>query len=236
MTGKVRVDIDGCPPDNTPPSGSVAINGGAANAWGPKVMLGLKATDNRTGPTSIKVRISNSPELNDAGRLQHAVEQILVSSRQWSLVNPTMGGTAAVGSKTVYVQFGDRAGNWSGLFTDTIRMRTDAANGCTAAKLQTPRAFSVSYLEQLFPRGDADFFKFRLTSRTAVRIGLSSLPLNYGLALFNKDCERIALSSNSGTTPEVIRRTLARGTYFARVGAPLRLYSIDTYVLRIGKP
>jgi uncharacterized repeat protein (TIGR01451 family) len=237
VTPHVKVKIMECPPDITPPSGSISINRGALTAWGSRVLLSLNATDDRTSRRHIRMRVSNSPALTADGRLVHATTESLASERRWSMTNPATGGTPVGGEKTVYVQFSDRAGNWSSAFSDSIRMRRDAANTCSGAKLQRRRPLNVAFREQIFPRADVDHFKFRLASRKDVTIRLGNLPLNYRLALLNNSCQRLAFSDNRGTGTEVIRRTLRAGTYVVRVGSTsVNLFSISPYALKISVP
>jgi hypothetical protein len=89
--------------DTTPPTGSISINGGAFIVSGSEVTLTLDASD-PSGVTSM--RISNSCTS-------------FPSSRPYATtVTHTL--TSDLGTKTVCVQFGDGAGNWSGSFSDTI--------------------------------------------------------------------------------------------------------------------
>lgn len=92
------------PPDATPPTGSVQINGGAANTSQPAVTLTLAATDDASGVT--RMRFSNDG-VNFAASIPFA------ASAPWTL-------SSGDGSKTVYAQFQDGAGNWSASATATV--------------------------------------------------------------------------------------------------------------------
>jgi len=113
--------------DSTPPSGSVAINGGAATTSNPNVVMSVPATDSGSGLSL--VRISNDSTVDGNGRLSGA------DATSYTYTNPiawTM--TAGLGTKTVYVQWRDAAGNWSGVSSDDILVTTDTTppNATTA--------------------------------------------------------------------------------------------------------
>jgi uncharacterized repeat protein (TIGR01451 family) len=228
----VSVRMTGCPPDTTPPTGSVLINRGQPIVWGPKVLLSLNVSDDRTGDKSILMRLSNSSEAS-AGRLVHAVGEAYVPARRWSLISPDKGGTGATGQKSVFAQFRDRAGNWSPVFSDSIEMRSDAPNSCAVAAPGPRRALDVTFRETIYPRRDVDWFKFRLSSRRAVVISVGQLPANFSLALAGSRCGILVRSDRLGTAPEVIRRTLGPGLYFVRVrGARITTESVRPYTIR----
>jgi hypothetical protein len=104
--------------DSTPPSGSVAINGGAATTSNTNVVMSVPATDSGSGLSL--VRISNDSTVDGNGRLSGA------DATSYTYTNPiawTM--TAGLGTKTVYVQWRDAAGNWSGVSSDDILVTAD---------------------------------------------------------------------------------------------------------------
>jgi uncharacterized repeat protein (TIGR01451 family) len=229
----VSISISGCPPDTTPPTGSLSVNGGAGIAYGPRVMLGLTAIDRGTPLDKMIMRISNSGQLS-SGVLQFATNEAFAASRGWSLTSPSTGGSGGTGVKTVYVQFRDNSGNWSAVFQDSIRMTRDAPNSCSAVRPTERRATGTWQWEQIYPRGDSDWFKYRLGSRRSVSVLLASLPANYRLELFTSRCVRLAASNNRGTTSETITRTLSAGTYFVRVSpTSTTIARIDTYAVRM---
>ena len=97
--------------DTSPPTGTVVINGGAAATNSRTVTLTLSATD--------ALSAGDSDALLQYGKL-------VLDGRG---VRATKTWTAVVraGTKTVYVQFKDAAGNWSSLpITDTIVLDTTA--------------------------------------------------------------------------------------------------------------
>jgi glucose/arabinose dehydrogenase/chitodextrinase len=107
--------------DNQPPTGSVVINGGAAATNSTTVTLALTATDAVTSVT--QMRFSNNGT-------SFSTAEAFAPTKTWTLSN-------SAGTKTVYVQFRDAAGNWSTTVTDTIVRDTTAPtiSGRTATSI-----------------------------------------------------------------------------------------------------
>jgi uncharacterized repeat protein (TIGR01451 family) len=230
LSAFATVRMTGCPPDTTPPTGSVVINRGQPIAWGPSVLLSLGVSDDRTGDKSILMRISNA---TSSGSLVDPFKQPYVPSRRWSLTNPNAGGTAGTGPKSVFARFRDRAGNWSAIVDDDIVMRADAPRRCSTAATRGRRALDVTLRETVYPAGDVDWFKFRLTNRRSVVVTLTHLPANFSLALAGHRCGILVRSDRFGTSTEAIRRTLGPGLYFVRVqGTSTATQSIRPYRVR----
>ena len=96
--------------DNQSPTGTVSINGGAAATNSTSVTLTLTATDAVTSVT--QMRFSNNGN-------SFSTAETFAPTKAWTLSN-------GAGTKTVYVQFRDAAGNWSTAVTDTIVLDTTA--------------------------------------------------------------------------------------------------------------
>ena len=96
------------PPDTTPPTGTVRINGGAVSANLTAVTLALSATDNATGVA--QMRFSNDG-------VNFSAPVAFATTASWAL-------SSGDGAKTVSVQFRDGAGNWSNAFTAAIILDT----------------------------------------------------------------------------------------------------------------
>lgn len=96
------------PPDTTPPTGNLQINGGAASTPQQAVTLALAATDDATGVTHM--RFSNDGETFGAA-------MAFAATAPWTL-------SSGDGTKTVYAQFQDGAGNWSALVPASITLVT----------------------------------------------------------------------------------------------------------------
>jgi hypothetical protein len=77
--------------------------------------LAISGDDATTSVT--RMRVSNSRRLRK-GLLRNGVELPFRASLEWLLTDTAWGGTQADGTKRVYVQLRDRAGNWSAPFTD----------------------------------------------------------------------------------------------------------------------
>jgi hypothetical protein len=110
--------------DTQPPTGTIVINGGAAATNNRTVTLTVSATDGQGAVT--QMRFSNTGG-------SYSTAEAYATTKTWTL-------TTGAGTKTVYVQFRDAAGNWSGAFTDTIVLDTTrptisavAASGITAS-------------------------------------------------------------------------------------------------------
>jgi hypothetical protein len=96
--------------------GSVLINGAAASTTSGTVTLTL--TPSAPSPV-VLLRVSNDPTLN-GGQLLIGKNYQLRPTISWSLTDPNYGGSGTSGTKFVYVQFGDGAGNWSTVRSDSI--------------------------------------------------------------------------------------------------------------------
>ncbi len=90
--------------DNQAPSGSVVINGGAGLTRSRAATLTLSATDTLSAVT--QMRFSNTGT-------SFSTAEAYATTKAWTL-------SSGSGTKTVYAQFKDATGNWSGSFTDTI--------------------------------------------------------------------------------------------------------------------
>ena len=95
--------------DKGAPTGSVTINDGASNTRSRSVTLSLSATDPLPGSGVSQMRISNTQS-----GLTSAPWEAYSTTKPWTL-------SSGQGTKTVYVQYRDGAGNRSGVVTDTIR-------------------------------------------------------------------------------------------------------------------
>ena len=95
--------------DKSAPTGSVIINDGASSTRSRSVTLTLDATDPSPGSGVSQMRISNT----ESG-LSSATWEAYSTTKAWTL-------SSGKGTKTVYVQYRDGAGNPSAVVTDTIR-------------------------------------------------------------------------------------------------------------------
>jgi hypothetical protein len=110
-----------CVADATRPTVKVRIDDGAASTTDPLVTLDIDPAD--TGSGVSRLRISDSPATRDGVLAKGLTMAVRDRVRQWSLVDPTYGGSTRRGTRTVYVQARDRAGNWSKVAKDTITFR-----------------------------------------------------------------------------------------------------------------
>jgi hypothetical protein len=111
--------------DQTKPTASVVINGGASSTSTRMVTLTLTASDN-IGVTGLL--ISNSPTMEQRNGDAGSQDTLMwaepldgnPSTVRWSLTDLYRGGNNASGTKTVYVQWQDSQGNWSAVASDSI--------------------------------------------------------------------------------------------------------------------
>jgi hypothetical protein len=96
--------------DDQPPSGTVVVDGGAPATNDTAATLTLSATDPQG--TVVAMRFSSTGA-------SWSVPEPYATSRAWTLD----GGD---GTKTVYAQFEDQAGNWSAVASDEIALDTAA--------------------------------------------------------------------------------------------------------------
>jgi hypothetical protein len=96
--------------DATAPSGTVSINGGAANTSSTTVSVAVPATDTGGSGMSL-VRLSNASDMSNATTL------VYTTPISWTI-------PAGDGNKTVYVEWRDAAGNWSATANDSINLNT----------------------------------------------------------------------------------------------------------------
>jgi hypothetical protein len=94
--------------DTVLPKGTISINGGAASTSSRSVTLRLSASDLSPASGVASMRFRNG------GTTTWTSWQTYSTSKSWTL-------TTGAGTKTVYVQYRDRAGNISAAASDTIR-------------------------------------------------------------------------------------------------------------------
>ena len=114
------VRIYTCSNDSKPPTGSVVINDGAATTSTAAVTLRLTSNDESSWVT--RLRISNKGAVNANGVLKVGWTLPIRDALQWDLSASAWGGTGGLGTKRVYAQVRDAAGNWSAVFSDEIEL------------------------------------------------------------------------------------------------------------------
>ena len=106
--------------DSTAPVGTATINAGATTTTSADVSVAVPATD--TGGSTVSlVRVSNSAATS-GGVLTSGTTFVYDTPVPWTL-------TGGDGTKTVYVQWRDSAGNWSTPVNDTIVLDATAPTG-----------------------------------------------------------------------------------------------------------
>jgi hypothetical protein len=116
--------------DTIAPSGTIIINSGSAFTTSANVSLALSAMDATSG--LYQMRFSND-------NATWSTSEAYGTSKAWTLA-------AGDGSKTVYVQYRDNAGNVSTSFTDTIILDTVAPTGSIVVNGGATYATSASVI------------------------------------------------------------------------------------------
>jgi hypothetical protein len=178
--------------DTQAPTGSVQINSGAAYARSTGVTLNLSAADPGSGVAAMRIRNSNTATWSAA--------RAYSTSAAWTL-------PAGDGSKTVYVQYQDRAGNWSAAYGDGIYL--DTSLPVAGAPVQTVVADT-----QLG------------ASTVPVRVAWGGSDTGSGVAQYQVQQKRYISGAwqgwtwlSSGTTASATNAQMAGGTYQLQVRA-----------------
>jgi hypothetical protein len=105
---------------------SVTIDNGSSSTADSSATVKLVATDSPNGPSLM--RVSSKPPVNCATGCQMSPtftrQSAYSPSFTWDLTDPTWGGVAGDGTKQVWVQVVDAAGNASAIRGDTIMLDT----------------------------------------------------------------------------------------------------------------
>ncbi len=101
--------------DTLAPTGTIIINGGAASTNSTNVTLTLSCSD-----------------LQGCSEMQFSNDGITYSSPEPYATTKAWTLTSGDGTKTVYAQFKDTAGNWSTAYNDTILLETTVKIGGTS--------------------------------------------------------------------------------------------------------
>jgi hypothetical protein len=179
-------------PDTIRPSGTVLINNGAARTNSTAVTLKLSATDPAPGSGVAQMRFSNNGSTWSG----------------WEAYATTKGWTlgSANGTKTVYAQFKDGAGNVSvaaqdAIVLDTIKPRVSTATP-TGTGIGRGTNVAATFSEKMSPTSitSSTFKLYRVTSSgttqvTNVTVTLSSDGLKATLNPFGSSTTRLAAST-----------------------------------------
>ncbi len=103
--------------DGLPPNGSVSINGGAEYSTSAQVTVSVPGTDAQTSVN--RVRLS-ADSLVAAYTLKTGVTLPHSPAVGWDFADLALNSSTADGVRTLWVQWRDRAGNWSAPQKDTI--------------------------------------------------------------------------------------------------------------------
>jgi hypothetical protein len=108
---------------------------------------------------------------------------------------------------------------------------SDAPNTCSQAPIQTsiggwsPGTLGTST--------DVDWYRFKIKSKTAMRIVLGNLPVAANLSLYSGCSSLLKTSARGGRSPEEIIRMLGAGTYALKVSGTGAFDPDNAYQLRV---
>jgi hypothetical protein len=126
--------------DFNPPTGTVRINDINAGTASPNVTVKVLGRDDISGVTQVK--LSNNGTTFSSPQTYTGSEST-AQAISWDVTNPTYGGTAADGVKTVYAQFKDASGKWSASESDTIELNRQGGSSpySNAVLIDAPAAY-----------------------------------------------------------------------------------------------
>jgi hypothetical protein len=161
-----NLGIDGTPPRNV----SVSINGGAANVASLDVTLTIAAIDDFSGMSLMRFR-------NDGGSF--SAWEPFATSRPWNLASG--GGSSATGTRTVWMEVQDTAGNPAAAFDSIYHYVPPVAFGNACAGSLGLPTFAVSGVPGI---GSVVTFQIGSTAASTAQVwlGVSSTTWN-GLTL-----------------------------------------------------
>ena len=114
------IRIYACARDDDRPEGDLSIEDGAATTSDAVVALSLEWSDATTWVTHM--RFSGSGNADDDGNLRSGLVMPVRGTFSWDLEDTTFGGTGEPGTRRVFGQVRDAAGNWSAIFQDSIEL------------------------------------------------------------------------------------------------------------------
>ncbi len=111
------------------------------------------------------------------------------------------------------------------------RTATDRADSAAAARRAGPERANT-WLREAMSAGDVDWFRYRLSSTTAVSVTLGSLPADYDLTVFDSTGRARGTSTRKGRTFDEAWVRLPAGDVLVRVTRK-RGATAGTYALRL---
>ena len=99
--------------DTAAPTGSFALASNENLCSAPRVRLDFQLDDGSDGSGAVYVRLSNQAATETDGQLSAGRTYPATTQIPWQLDDPATGGSNSTGSRTVYGQWRDVAGNWS---------------------------------------------------------------------------------------------------------------------------
>ena len=139
--------------DGAPPTGTITIDDQAATTADSDVVVKALGRDDVSGVDQVRL----SEDGVSWRTFGYTPNSSIPTSIAWSLLDPTVGGSATTGTRTVYAQFHDAAGSWGPTATDTIGY-------APAAPPPPPPPVTVDYASTV--AGDSPLAYWRLGETT----------------------------------------------------------------------
>jgi len=186
-------------PDTTPPTGTISINNGAQYTNSTSVTLTLSASDSGSGVS--RMRFSNDGT-------SWSGEENYATSKAWALISGD-------GTKTVYVQYKDNAGNWSGSISDTIILDTTLPTGTISINNGAQYTNSTSVTLNLSASDSSGVSKMRFSNDGTSWSGEENYATSKAWALISGDGTRtvyVQYKDNAGNWSGSISDTIILDT------------------------
>lgn len=119
--------------DTTAPTGSFALDPNDKLCQAPQVSLDFSLSDGQGGSGTVLLRVSNSPGTDGMGLLSSARVYPATDQINWAMDDPATGGSAATGTRQVYAQWRDVAGNWSTVSNTSFKLTLPGTAQLTVA-------------------------------------------------------------------------------------------------------
>ena len=135
--------------DNAAPTGSFGLDPGDKLCSAPDVQLDFSLSDGANGSGTVLLAVSNSSATDAGGLLSAARVYPVTGQVNWAMDDPTTGGSLTTGTRRIYAQWRDVAGNWSPVSSTSFRLTLPGTAQLTVAGgASYTTANSVSVLVQ----------------------------------------------------------------------------------------
>jgi hypothetical protein len=119
--------------DNAAPTGTFGLDPGDKLCSAPQVQLDFSLSDGQYGSGTVLLRVSNSSAADGTGLLSAARVYPATDQINWAMDDPSTGGSLSTGTRRVYAQWRDVAGNWSTVSSTSFKLTLPGAAQLTVA-------------------------------------------------------------------------------------------------------